>query len=493
MRVDTTGGNGTLPGQTGSGGGMQAAVSASRPISPIQRLGFYFLLAFLFLVHSRIFDVHLHFLRIPILTYWSCVVFACITGGVVRAFSNRIGLALLAFTGWLLLATAGSVWVRGSVDVLQDLWLKVLLIYLIIAALISGWDQFRGAMHAMAYSIIALSLVSLVFGDYETGRLFLPHSRFANPNDLAQILLMGLPFCWFIVINRAASAAKRALAFLGMIPILAALAKTGSRGALVGFAALVLFVFLKVSLANKIKLAISAVFVLVTTAVFLPDSLRQRYLTLFESRFQSRETVGSRTIRIEESATSSAHARWYLFKRSLELTMYHPLLGVGPGMFAVGDSKYAEEEGERATWQVTHNTFTQVSSEAGIPALLLYLGVLYFSWKAAGSSDKLKEDASPVRGPARRPGRRRDPFAEIQEIKRASFCLKLSLFSYTLSAMFASLAYNGHLLTLAGLCAAFAGALGVRAEKRQVSGEREAAGPAMQTGAPAFAAGIARR
>ena len=43
--------------------------------------------------------------------------------------------------------------------------------------------------------------------------------------------------------------------------------------------------------------------------------------------------------------------------------MLHPIFGVGPGQFA-------EVSG---AWHQTHNTYTQLSAEAGLPALALFL------------------------------------------------------------------------------------------------------------------------
>ena len=71
------------------------------------------------------------------------------------------------------------------------------------------------------------------------------------------------------------------------------------------------------------------------------------------------------------SAYGSAEQRQHLFWRSLEVTLEHPLFGVGPGNFPIiSDS-----------WLVTHNSYTQMSSEGGIPALVLYVMVLWAGFK----------------------------------------------------------------------------------------------------------------
>ena len=49
--------------------------------------------------------------------------------------------------------------------------------------------------------------------------------------------------------------------------------------------------------------------------------------------------------------------------------MRHPLLGIGPGNF----------EQVSGNWHVSHNSYTQLSSEAGLPALFLFLWMI---WRA---------------------------------------------------------------------------------------------------------------
>lgn len=51
---------------------------------------------------------------------------------------------------------------------------------------------------------------------------------------------------------------------------------------------------------------------------------------------------------------------------SLKLTATHPIFGIGPGQF----------ENYTQTWFVTHNTYTQLSSEVGIPGFILFILIL---------------------------------------------------------------------------------------------------------------------
>jgi O-antigen ligase len=71
------------------------------------------------------------------------------------------------------------------------------------------------------------------------------------------------------------------------------------------------------------------------------------------------------------AAYTSSQVRQQLFRRSIEVTKEHPLFGVGPGNFALISGN----------WHVTHNSFTQMSSEGGGPAFILYVLILWFGLK----------------------------------------------------------------------------------------------------------------
>jgi len=62
-----------------------------------------------------------------------------------------------------------------------------------------------------------------------------------------------------------------------------------------------------------------------------------------------------------------------LFLRSIQLTFEHPILGVGPGEFMDAEAEEAAVAGKKAMWHFTHNSYTELSSETGLPGLGLSL------------------------------------------------------------------------------------------------------------------------
>jgi O-antigen ligase len=72
--------------------------------------------------------------------------------------------------------------------------------------------------------------------------------------------------------------------------------------------------------------------------------------------------------------------RTELLMDSIKFTGQHPLLGVGPGTFSVFQAQDAANRGERGMWHETHNAYTQISSECGIPALIFYLAAIIMTF-----------------------------------------------------------------------------------------------------------------
>ena len=71
-----------------------------------------------------------------------------------------------------------------------------------------------------------------------------------------------------------------------------------------------------------------------------------------------------------ESAEASTEGREILIQRGIMYTLRYPMFGVGIGNFPIINGTELQRSD---AWYGTHNTFLQLSSEAGIPALVLFL------------------------------------------------------------------------------------------------------------------------
>lgn len=400
---------------------------------------FYLVVFFIFVTYARLPEILLivtgHGLRLGLITSILAVAVVLLSGGLYRVLTSGIARAILAFTVWLCVCTPFSIWRGGSVQLLI-FWLISLLSLVLVAGCVEGLEQCRRALYTMAAAVLAIEILSFVLGSMvatnDVGRFSFVSGTFANPNDFATLLLMGLPFCLLVARTRRGVSVFRVACVLGLVLIPITVVRTGSRGGLLALVLMFALYFISVPTLQKIPLAMGALLLGVVALVFASSSALERYRTIF---------VGSDVTyhnSVEASAAESTRTRKELFLDSLRLTAQHPIFGVGPGMFQVADAKDAEERKQPAAWHQTHNTFTQVSAEEGIPGLFIYMAALILCFKAIRSGRRYA-----LQHP------------EIPYLGDMAFCLRFSMMAFTITAIFASNAYYFYFPLVAGLCAAF--------------------------------------
>ncbi len=400
----------------------------------LQRLNFAILIAFLFMIFSRILDLYLYWLHLPGISYRLVGIFLVITGSFLVAFQDSIGKYMLAFTACFLVSIPFGIWRGGSLEVLTDQWLMALVIFAATASLIADFGQYTRTAKTIALAILMLTIISIAFGTMENGRLFLERGRFANPNEMAQALLLGMPFWWALYMSFRSPVAKL-LAAASLALMLYVIGKTGSRGALISVVVIVALMFVRATLAGKVKLLVSAAALLILAILILPGGLKARYHTFFRQDDSDTAEAGSNESTMLGSAVASTNSRKDMLIRSLVITLHNPILGVGPGNFEVEENDMARAEGKRkGAWLGTHNTFTEVSSECGLPALFFYVGIVALSLKKTYSLY-----------------RRTKPYPQFKEIGAHALGLNYSLIAFLVTGMFLHAAYTALLPVLAGL------------------------------------------
>jgi O-antigen ligase len=419
-------------------GNVIARVTRVEP-TVLQRLNFAILIAFVFMSFSRILEFYLYWLHLPGISYRLVGILLVITGSFLAAFRDSIGKYMLAFTACFLLSIPFGIWRGGGVQVLTDQWLMSLVIFTATASLISDFGQYSRTAKTIALAILVLTIISITLGTMDNGRLFLERGRFSNPNEMAQALLLGMPFWWALYMGFRSPVAKL-LAGCSLALMLYVIAKTGSRGALISVVVIVAFMFVRTSVVGKVKLLISAAVLLALAILTLPGGLKARYQTFFSQDDSDAETAAPGNQSASDSAmlgsaVASTNSRRDMLVRSLVMTLHHPILGVGPGNFPVEEDIMARAEGKRhGTWLGTHNTFTQVSSECGIPALFFYGGVVVLSFQKTYLLY-----------------RRTAIYPKLQEVGAHALGLNYSLIAFAVTGMFVHAAYTALLPVLAGM------------------------------------------
>jgi O-antigen ligase len=97
---------------------------------------------------------------------------------------------------------------------------------------------------------------------------------------------------------------------------------------------------------------------------------------------------------VGNEAMDSAAGRRQLLLDSIRLTFQHPLFGVGPGQFAQFRWSEGHMAGVRVGWIVTHNAYTQISSENGFPGAIFFIAILVGTAKILRRTKKLNSPGS---------------------------------------------------------------------------------------------------
>ena len=400
---------------------------------PLLKLAFAFFAVDLFETVSRLLEIATlgWDIRIPYLgvtLHVVTLVLALISGGARRVVASRLGLWLILFTVWMMVCTLASTWRGGSVDTLMREWLPSLIIFAGCGTVVTLL-QCQKVTAVLAAGTVVIAGASYLLGTLKADRLAFASGTLGNSNDLSTLIVLGIPFLLVPLFSKGSSRLGKLIAVTFCLMALVVVIKSASRGSLLALIVILLVLFFTMPFAGKMKLGLLTVVMLAAFFAFTPREILSRYVTIFGDAEQGDN--------IATSAEYSSMARRQLLEQSLKLTMEHPLFGVGPGIFAVGEAKLAEAEGQKAMWHVSHNSYTQVSSEMGIPGLLFYLAALWTTfrnlfWFRAHS--------------------RIDPSGKVSAMGLA---LLLSLVGLCLSLTFASMAYLSYLPVLMGLSLVF--------------------------------------
>lgn len=397
------------------------------------RVSFFFLLVFTVLLYGRPEDVLALLRDLPM----ARVVAVCaaisyllnrLQGRSPFIWSTEIKL-VFGLTFLFTLGVPFSFWRSNSLTMLVSVWLKTVVIFILITQTASTLERIRKLLWVMILCelfISALSIESLggiaVQYDVRVGGVTV---GFVSGNYLGIAVATTLPYMTVLLL-RSRSVIKSLLlvATFGLLMWMVAL--SASRGNLLSVLASLLLNWVYLIRRTQRGRVLAVVFAsLVLLAVFsAPGIFWERISTMWVG-------PGRQTSEQARSAQESQFQRRSLLRRSIQYTLENPFFGVGLGNFAIVSGSKTRQAGE---WKVTHNTFTQVSSEAGIPAFLLFVGMLIISLRRM-----------------RRITRECSNQPELEEAGLLARATTVSLLSFMFGGFFVSLAYDYYLYYLVGL------------------------------------------
>lgn len=426
------------------------------------------LCVFIFILLGRFTDFYLGGLHIPLAISILAMAMGLFTGRL-SALIDRNALLLIGMTLWMILGLPFSLWRGGSFEILNA-WLKSVSAFLLVTTLVSNVDEAIRALKSVAYATLCVAFLSLFHAASYGGRFVLSAGLYSGPNELAYAAVLGIISWAFMCSQPDISPVKRVLYLAAGVFTLSLLPRTGSRAGLVATALVLLVAMFKLKPMTRIVVLVGAMLAGIAGFSSLPSDIRIRYVSMFKDV----EITSAEEAFQMAGASGSSQERMSLLVDSLMVTLHRPLFGVGIGNFGVARTNADLTGGNtRNTYQGTHNTFTQISSEAGIPALILFVCLVVYCWKDIRQVERMFSGDD----------------AEARRIRNAAFTLRLMFVAFFVFFCFGHIGYDPFHITVYGLITALHYVSLQVYARRQAAAQKPAASVAALAAAAAASAG----
>jgi O-antigen ligase len=408
--------------------------------NPIRQVGLQFAMVFVFLRFTGLHEILTAKLGVNtfLLYIFGIPAFLALmlSGGIRRTMHWQPIRYWIGFLASLIASIPFSFYVLGSLALVLTFLRTEVICLLLITGLVMTWKEFWRLLHVLVGASILQIAFGKFFSEVADDRLSLAIGTMSNANDYAAELALLLPFLFLVMLTPGRSIAARALSLVCITYGLYLTLSTGSRGALIALSVGVLFALWRTPLHYRIFAGILTLMVGGALALVLPGHLTTRLASIVSDKASEADTVSA----------GSAKSRLYLLKKSLLFTATHPLFGVGPGEFSDFEGLNATHAGLQGAWHETHNSYTQVSSEAGIPAFIFFVAAIISTYRMINRVYQRS--------------RTQPPTPENQRIMAAAFWLMISMVTFCSAIFFLSLAYRFYLPALTGLAIALTRAAG---------------------------------
>jgi len=320
------------------------------------------------------------------------------TGGFGRAFSHKSVVIWTLFFLILVAAVPFSSWVGLSFQTASTYARANLICVYVIAGTVLTMGEIEKAFKVMAWAGAVVLAVAFKYAlpDAE-GRLSLDFGEgggdatIANSNDLSAHVLLLLPFMTWYAFQPNQKAWIRYPMIAGMGYSVWVILGTSSRGAMAAMFLVAFYLFLRSNANQKAMIMLGLPAITAILFAVLPPANVARLVTLFGI---------SQDAGISAEAEESRQSRQYLVEQSIKFTLENPVFGIGPGNFSNYEGMMAAARGEQGNWHETHNSWTECSSECGVPALICFVGGLVAAFVAVGQT--YSRAAKVVHGPIMR-------------------------------------------------------------------------------------------
>jgi O-antigen ligase len=340
---------------------------------------------------------------------------------------GREMLICLALVGWAFLTLPLSYWPGGSMSILTDLYIKAVIVFWLLANVVTTARRLR--LLAIVLMFCTILLAGTAVKNFATGAFLAesdPVARIvgyegmlsSNPNDLALMLNLLIPLGIALLLSAQKTSARILwLTILGINVV--GVIVTFSRGGFLALATIAIIYFIKLMRrpGSDRKWAVAMVMLAILSLPLVPESYVDRLATVTD---------------IESDPTNSSQARWRDMVAAAHFVTEHPIIGAGIGMDVL-----ALNEVRGSWWKQVHNVYLEYAVDLGLPGAVLFLMLLYSVFRAVNSSL-----------------RRLAHKDELRALFFLAEALQVSLIAFAVASFFHPVAYHFYFYYIAGLALA---------------------------------------
>lgn len=255
----------------------------------------------------------------------------------------------------------------------NDQFIKVIAMFVVMINVVRTESRWRGLFWISLAAALLLSATAI--NDYRTGQTPLEGYRvrgaiggmFADPNDMALFLVTILPVT-FVLLLSTPSPGMKIFYGLCLITLMGGMIFTYSRGGFIGFSVMVAVLAYKLGRGRRLLIFTLGFAAMVAFVILAPGNYAARLATITDP---SRDVTGT-----------PAERQQLLFQ-SIQVAVTHPLFGVGMNNFYLVTVR----------GKPSHNAYTQVGADLGLPALAVYLAFIIVALK---SLNRIENETSAV-------------------------------------------------------------------------------------------------
>jgi O-antigen ligase len=406
---------------------VDVAVEDQRPASG--QAGYYALLAFtvVLIAAPQEFFEALKPLRLGLV---AAVIAIAVYGislasGQARApVAGREVRLVLALVAWSVVMVPLSYWPTGSVNVMNELYLKSVAVFILLAGAIDSRRRLVGVVWTLGLCSLPIAVTALQH--YQAG-VYLPTAPgrirgygtsmlAGNPNDLALLLNLIIPFL-IALAGRGGAVWRRGLAAGLALVAAAAVVVTFSRSGFITLATLALLYLWHAARRGRAGVAVGVFVVALGVLTLAPAGYGTRLSTVSD---------------IDTDPTGSAQDRWRDMVVASGFVVEHPVIGAGLGMDFL-----ALNERRGARWLSVHNVYLNYAVDLGVLGLALFIAIFIGSVRRTGAVERDRRAAG------------------IDDVvTRIAGAARISLVAFAVAAFFYPVAYHAYFYYVAGLALA---------------------------------------